>query len=166
MDEILSLFSCSLNNIAIDKCISRIQKNMKSAYLTNWHQLIGDRDSDVGKLYLYRKLKSEFRMEPYLKQIKQFKLKKAMTIFRISAHKLEIETGRYMKTKCKDNYIAREDRICTLCHENNIRVMGDEEHAIMVCASFNDKRDKLLAHLGEKYPMFKSLNNYNKMFLC
>lgn len=58
--------------------MSYVQKNMKSEYLTYWHQLIhvGDRDSEVGKLYLYRKLESEFRMEPYLKQIKQFKLER------------------------------------------------------------------------------------------
>ena len=42
--------------------------------------------------------------------------------------------------------------------------MGDEKHAILACASFNDKRDKLLAHLGEKYPMFKTFSNYDKMF--
>ena len=54
--------------------------------------MLGNKESEEGKLYLYMKLKSAFRTEPYLQHIKQFKFRRAMTMFRISAHRLEIET--------------------------------------------------------------------------
>ena len=58
-------------------------------------------------------------MEPYLHQIKQLKYRRVMSMFRSSAHRLEIETGRWIKTSGGNNkIICRNDPICTLCFEN------------------------------------------------
>ena len=80
-----------------------------------------------------------------------------MTAIRISAHKLEIETGRYLSKN-------RADRFCTLCYDNGNKVMGDEEHAIMSCPSFDVEREALMKFIGSKYPNFKVLSKYSKMF--
>ena len=77
--------------------------------------------------------------------------------------RLEIETGRWVKTDCRNSSIPRTDRICTLCYENNIKLPGDEEHAIMNCTSFSDDRYKLLGYLNEKYPSFSTLDNSGKV---
>ena len=106
---------------------------MKSTYLDYWKTSVGDKGIESGKLHIYRKIKSEFKMEPYLHQIKQLKYRRAMSMFRISAHRLEIETGRWIKTSSGNNKICRNDRICTLCFENGSKIPGDEEHAILVC---------------------------------
>ena len=103
-------------------------------------------------------------MEPYLHQIKQLKYRRAMSMFRISAHRLEIETGRWIKTSSGNNKICRNDRICTLCFENGSKIPGDEEHAILVCPSFSSERSILLEYIDSKYPNFTHLSNFNKMF--
>ena len=129
-----------------------------------WFQsdLIKRNKNDGGKLELYCKIKQNFVMEPYLKQIKEFKLRRAMTAFRISAHKLEIETGRYIKCKQNGRYVPRDDRICAICEENNVILKGDEEHALTSCLGFENERKKLFKYLDEKCPSFKELDNYNK----
>lgn len=43
-------------------------------------------------------------------------------------------------------------------------VMGDEEHAIMSCPSFDVEREALIKFTGSKYPNFKVLSKYSKMF--
>jgi hypothetical protein len=68
-----------------------------------------------------RKFISIFKLEPYL----LFGTKQQRTLltkFRISAHNLNIEKGRYIGTK-------DEDRICNLC-KNNIE---DEVHFLITC---------------------------------
>ena len=50
--------------------------------------------------------------------------------WRLSNHKLNIETGRYTKPKTK-----REDRICTLCN-----VLEDEYHVIYDCPHYDQPR--------------------------
>ena len=69
-----------------------------------------------------------------------------MTAFRISTHKLEIETGRYVRNTNINNLqnqgvrVKRVDRFCTLCYEGSqIKVMGDEKHAILNCPFFTTK---------------------------
>ena len=71
-----------------------------------------------------------------------------MTVFRITAHKLEIETCRYVqnnKAIGNKGRIPRHDRFCTFCYEENkTKVMGDEVHAILNCTHFNDIRERFL----------------------
>jgi hypothetical protein len=50
-----------------------------------------------GKLRTYLKLKRNFGFENYLHILSDFNQRKSFTKFRISNHKLKIETGRYSK---------------------------------------------------------------------
>ena len=59
-----------------------------------------------GKLGTYITVKNNFGFEKYLDKIKNFEQRRTLTRFRISAHKLAIEIGRYKG-------IPRHDRICT-----------------------------------------------------
>lgn len=163
LENVLRLFkSPTINNAGINKCMLYMKKKMKEEYINYWTKFIKKSDNDGGKLDLYSKLKQNFAMEPYLQHIKQFKLRRAMTVFRISAHKLEIETGRYVKSKAKGRYVPRDERICALCQENNDFVRGDEEHALTTCPSFERERTKLFKYFDEKIPSFKHLDNFNK----
>ena len=49
-------------------------------------------------IYLHRHIKSDFGMEPYLCDIVKLNFRRTVTAFRLSAHNLEIETGRYVST--------------------------------------------------------------------
>ena len=117
---------------------------------------LGPIDNESGKLYLYRKIKSNFQYEKYLNDIKKFKYRRAMTALRISAHRLEIETGRY--TINGGNFVSRKDRLCKLCLQDDIKVMGDELHAIMICPSFNKGRGVMLNTITNACPNFSKLS--------
>ena len=52
--------------------------------------------------------------------------------WRLSNHRLNIETGRYTKPKTK-----REDRVCTLCN-----VLEDERHVIFTCPRYHQVRNE------------------------
>ena len=112
-------------------------KKMRTSYENYWKNNIGDVADLNGKLSTYRKIKSSFRKEKYLDAIRDTKNRKAMSAFRISAHRLEIESYRYQKN------IPRNERFCSLCTPDNKIHIGDEFHAMMVCEQFKRSRDKL-----------------------
>ena len=165
--KVLSFFHCNIDKTPYSRCMFMIQKYMKESYVQYWRKSLGDEKSNDGKLYLYRRVKLCFGMEPYLKHIRKLKIRRALTAFRISAHNLEIETGRYIHDQTavgNSGSIKREDRFCTICYEENkSKVMGDEEHAIMHCPRFCDIRNSLLIKIESKVPNFKNLNNNDKL---
>jgi hypothetical protein len=87
------------------------------------------------KLRTYTLFKKDMRQETYL-QLKDFKLRKHLSQFRLSAHKLEIERGRF-----HDNiYIPAELRICKHCH---LERCEDEKHLILDCPLYSILRESL-----------------------
>lgn len=52
--------------------------------------------------------------------------------WRLSNHRLNIETGRYTKP-----ITERKDRVCTLC-----KIVEDEQHVIFICPRYEDIRRK------------------------
>ena len=82
------------------------------------------------KMRTYIKFKQDLRMETYLLEIRDFKLRRNLSKLRLSSHKLEIETGRY-------NNITIEQRICRNCDKNCVE---DEEHALIHCPSYSSTR--------------------------
>ena len=68
--------------------------------------------------------------------------------WRLSNHKLYIETGRYNNPP-----IPREDRKCVICN-----VLEDEHHAIFICPTFSNIRMKF-ADILNKYRSIKSILN-------
>jgi exonuclease III len=78
-----------------------------------------------GKLRVLRQVKSVFRLENYLKVIKNPKIRSSICRLRISDHKLPIETGRYTKPK-----IPAHERYCNLCDQ---QLVGDEFHLLTEC---------------------------------
>ena len=71
-----------------------------------------------------------------------------ITRWRLSNHKLRIETGRYTRP-----VTPREERICILC-----RVVEDEEHVIFHCPIYRSIRLKYADTLSRYDSVKKSLN--------
>ena len=59
-------------------------------------------EEGVKKLRTYKKLKHHFSIEPYLEVIHDFDIRKCISSFRISAHKLRIERGMYKGKRLKE----------------------------------------------------------------
>ena len=162
LENILNLFKFSLNGNAInDNFITKVMEKMKAKYIEYWRNSLGDTNNNNGKLYIYRKIKSNYQLEPYLNHVTKSKHRRSMTALRISTHKLEIETGRHAT---KNNQIIRRDeRLCTLCRQNNVSCVGDEEHALLVCPTFEKQRREVVNFIGDQYPSFHKLDNRGKM---
>ena len=68
----------------------------------------------INKSLVYRKHKTEFKMESYLNQVTNTSHRTALTKLRLSDHRLKIESGRHIRPK-----INRENRTCKLCSKPN-----------------------------------------------
>ena len=132
---------------------------MRQSYVRYWKSNIGNVNERDGKLCTYRKIKGSFRKESYLDLIRDTNHRKAMTTFRTSAHRLEIETYRYSKV-----HVPRNERLCSLCTPDYLIHIGDEFHALMICKRFKQGRDELLKLFTENYIQFGSMNLWDKFF--
>ena len=67
---------------------------------------------------------------------------------RISAHKLEIEAGRY-STSAKNNNSETTKRLCKNC---NLSEVEDESHALLSCPKYEVGRKAMLNTLEDAFP--------------
>jgi hypothetical protein len=86
------------------------------------------------------------------------KHRQAVTRFRISAHKLPIETGRYAN-------IEHDLRLCPICNSNEI---GDEYHYFSHCSNkrLEKLRENFLNELVDFNCKFTSLGTNNLFLYC
>ena len=75
-------------------------------------------------------------------------LRRLFTCFRLSAHSLAIESGRY-------NGAERINRICQQCNSNMVE---SEYHFLLICNKHNDLRKKYLSK-----STWPNLAKFNKM---
>ena len=93
-------------------------------------EAVNNKIRSLPKMSLYCTLKKNYGFESYLSNISNPKnisnpnLRKSVTKFRLSAHTLPIELGRYKN-------ITRDQRCCNLC--NLCNVIGDEQHYVLYC---------------------------------
>ena len=111
-----------------------IIKRLKCSFREYWGSCI----NTSRKLEFYSDLKSKFNKEYYLDSVIKYADRTNITRLRISAHRLEIELGRYNQT-------PRDERICSWC---NI-VLGsstieNEDHFLNHCDLNAASRRKVL----------------------
>ena len=91
--------------------------------------------------------------------IQDFSVRCTLARLRLSAHNLQVETGRFNKTKT-----PRDQRFCLYCKTLNIFIVEDEIHFLLVCSLFNEERQRFLEEIHKKFPATVLLNDRN-MFL-
>ncbi len=91
--------------------INQIIKQSKNTYLENWDQ----ETKTKSKLQFYRTLKSNYELEDYLQSVRDTKQRRILTKYRLSEHRLAIETGRHRKS-----WLPREQRVCVHCETGEI----------------------------------------------
>ena len=118
IDRLSNCLGFSLQNINVSSYSFKknLNKCVYSYYLREWKNKLVD--SSHGKLRTYTSFKTNFGLENYLKILSNFELRRSITKFRISAHKLMIEQGRYIG-------IPSQNRICSKCSLNEVE---DEIH--------------------------------------
>ena len=100
-------------------------------------------EEKMSKLRTYKLIKNKFGIEKYL-ELNERNMRKALSAFRISAHNLNIERGRYLNLKV-------EDRQCSICN-----VIEDEIHALCQCKKFNVLRDQMYQTIIKKLNINKT----------
>ena len=107
-----------------------IKNKLTERFVTFWKKRMLN-DESMKKLRTYMVLKQNFGIESYLDDIYDKSVRKGLSSFRISAHKLRIERGRYFGEK-------PEDRLCTICN-----VVEDEIHFLWQCHKYASQRKTL-----------------------
>lgn len=126
--------------------IKLIKKKLQTRYIKHWKNTI-DGISEINngkgkKLRTYKLFKIQFGEEKYLSTIKNREWKACLSKFRMSSHKLQIETGRHCNIKV-------EDRVCKHC---NLNVIEDEKHFLMECPLYSTLREKMTEKIKSMCP--------------
>ena len=133
-------------NASLDEIKSTLVKRSKGLWGKQLHE---NAVINEGKLRTYITFKSFFKREHYLNVVKNRDIRKNFTRFRVSAHGLAIERGRYKN-------INPENRLCKNCQMQNIE---DEIHFLIECPKYLHEHEKLLTSVYEfckKFPPFIS----------
>ena len=108
------------------------------------------------KLNLYASFKTIYKFESYLDYIQDFTVRCILAKLRISAHNLQIETGRFSKNKT-----PRDERFCPYCKTLDIFKVEDEVHFLLTCPLFNEERQIFLQKIHKTFPNTSALNEFN-----
>ena len=101
-----------------------VLENLRTELQKLYRQHFSKAISLSGKLApIYPKVKKEYREESYISVVEYHKYRSAITRFRISAHNLPLEKGRW-------EGINKTERKCKKCINNDV---GDEKHYILHC---------------------------------
>ena len=133
---------------------SLIYSKLKPKYNFVWRsEIYDDRNNKQGgnKLRTYRLFKDNISLEKYLLILNEDE-RRVLTKFRVSAHNLEIEKGRYIGVKT-------EDRICKLCNTG----VEDETHFLLQCPVLENKRTQIINNIKNMNTNFNNLPNKSKL---
>ncbi len=123
----------------------------KDKYITHWTNTIKNQH----KLECYSALNREYTAASYLSTVSDVRLRKTLTMYRLSEHSLAVETGRRRQT-----WLSREDRLCSQCM---LGVMETELHFLTECTKYKDIRDHYYPKINKIFPQFNTCNPTQKL---
>ena len=165
VNKIKYLFKIENITGSIEKIGAVVEKKIKSSFDLNFldkiNQVKLDKDLlDHNKLRFYKQLKGSFKIEPYIENIQNRSQRAWLSRYRVSAHKLRIETGRYTRP-----VTPVCDRACVYCDSLEC---DTEEHFILKCKTFSLKRNVFFGRMAALIPNFSDFSNRDKLLsvLC
>ena len=120
-----------LNIDIVTNSAATINATFKNKYAQWWEAQIPNIQGEGHKLRTYVKFKHQFGFESYLDST-NIRVRNANAKFRISHHKLHIETDR----RIRNVHIPPQLRLCQMCEEH---VMEDEYH-VFKCSAYQSPR--------------------------
>ncbi len=113
--------------------INQIIKQSKNTYLEHWDQ----ETKTQSKLQLYRTIISNYELEDYLQMSGDTKQRRILTKYRLSEHRLAIETGRHRRA----GYPESKRGVCVHCETGEIKT---EVHFLLHCHKYISIKKPLL----------------------
>ena len=155
--QLQHILNCKITNQHIKLIKSKLRSEFEGYWRKHITTNISTSCNKVGnnKLRTFKLFKTKFTQEKYL-EIEDPSLRKSLSQFRTSSHKLKIETQRYNSTK----YIPPNERICLNCSSNSCE---DEKHFLIDCQAFNNKRTILFNEVTNMNPLFQTYSSINKL---
>ena len=88
--------------------INRLRKELEKLYVDQWENERQNiiRKQQKSKLELYSNIKTSYRRETYIDDVRDIQTRKCITQTRLSAHKFPIEQGRYKNIYPESNEYA------------------------------------------------------------
>lgn len=135
--------------------------NLKSSYNRYFCNLLFNdtrKNSNEGnKLRTFRLFKHNIKYEPYLNLKIKKNIMKKFTQLRLSAHKLQIETARYIKVSPD---IRTEQKLLTrICKNCEMNKDETEIHFLLECPKYENIRQRYINEVTSECNNFISLNN-------
>jgi len=131
---------------------------LNEIYIKAWFIRIAEGSgSQESKLRTYSLFKKSYQFEKYLSHCKNTVLRSNVTKFRISLHKLKIETGRHHKP----NKLPIHLRTCNKCDSGAIQ---DEKHVLISCPFFSRIRGETYNQIAQLTPDFLDSSDDVKLY--
>ena len=124
----IDLCNCDYNTNFVES----MKRDVISTYQRQWMHEINDSDKNP-LLRTYKLFKNVYRMEPYLRFVKNYHHRIAMSRLRCSSHMLEIERGRH-----SNPVVPSHERLCPVCG-----VLENEIHFLLFCKCNESLRQKI-----------------------
>ena len=137
------------NKVDQSSFIEELSERLSCHYQQSWASSL---HSTTGKLRTYKLLKRSLSYESYLDLPPHMRV--TLTRFRISAHHLHIETGRYA---CLSP-VPVEERHCAHC----VSTIEDEPHFLLNCPNYSNLRAPLLELCNHLLPSFSHLSTMDQ----
>jgi hypothetical protein len=103
-------------------------------------------------------LNTEYTVAEYWTTVTDAKLRKALTMYRLSEHSLAIEKGRQRQTS-----FSGEDRLCAHCPQNEVET---ELHFLTSCQIYDHIRETYSPQLTQIHKKFENKPNFDKLPMC
>jgi hypothetical protein len=127
-------------------------KDLKDKYISKWIETMAQSKDSRSKI-TYKQLQKEYKLQPYIENIRTVPHKICISKLRLGCHWLRIQTGKYENN---GGPIPVEERFCQQCLNNQIE---DEKHLVLHCKSLEDIRKTYFESITQKDPSFLLLND-------
>lgn len=131
--------------------VKEIGKLTQEEYIHDWQIKV----EQINKLKYFYRLKTSYQLAPYLIKIKDYSKRKLLTKYRLSDHRLCVETGRH-----KHSWRERELRLCPHCTEG---LVEDELHFLTHCTKYEHIRDHYFTLIAQIVPEFRQASDIDKL---
>lgn len=125
-----------------DVFIAIFKQRLTDTFIQGWQERLR-----ISTRAVFYNCIASFQFQPYLENVNILKYSQAISKLRMSSHRLEIESGRWVRP----NSIPLNERICLVCG-----ILEDEYHFVLECKMYQNLRKKFISSYFWKRPnMFK-----------